>query len=142
MYKITIDDAKALKQARSLRRVREQAEEKLNSLALLKSPALRINAPIHDNSGLERYIGNKEALVNELKRAIRMHEKAKQRAYDIALCLDGLQHDFCVYYYVFGMDMPETAKMLDRSERHTWRIRASIEGVLKNESAHEETPVC
>lgn len=143
MYKITIDDAKALKKARSLRRVREQAEEKLNELTILKSPALhgQANTPAHSIGGLERYVSKKEAIEDELKRAIRMHEKAKERAYDIALCLDGLKQDFCLYFYIFGFSMAETAKMLDRSERQTWRIRASIEGVLKDENTHEKTPV-
>ena len=141
MYKITIEDAKALKKARSLRRVREQAEEKLNSLTMQKSPALHINAPLNNADGLERYIVRKEAIEDELKRAIRMHEKAKQRAYEIALCFDGLKQDFCMYFYIFGFDITETAKMLDRSERQAWRIRASIEGVLKDENTHEKAPV-
>lgn len=143
MYKITIEDAKALKNARTLRRVREQAEEKLNGLTVLKSPALhgQANIPAYSIGGLERYAIKKEAIEHELKRAVRMHEKAKQRAYDIALCYDGIKQDFCIYYYIFGFDIAETAKMIDRSERQTWRIRASIEGVLKDENTHEKTPV-
>lgn len=143
MYKITIDDAKVLKKARSLRRVREQAEEKLNELTILKSPALhgQADTPAYSIGGLECYVSKKEAIENELKRAIRMHETAKQRAYDIALCFDDIKQDFCIYHYIFGMSIEETAKMLDRSERQTWRIRASIEGVLKDENTHEKTPV-
>lgn len=100
MYRITENDVTALKRARLLRRIREQVADRVNDAESI-----------------------------ELHEAIVEYENAKKRAYDIATTLDGVKQDFCIYYYVFGIDIPETARLINRSERQTWRIKASIEGV-------------
>ena len=77
--------------------------------------------------GLEMKLMLKESLEKSLEREEKRLRDYEKEARDTMIGMKSGAYAFCLYYYICGMNMEDTARITDRCERQVRRYKREIE---------------
>ena len=77
--------------------------------------------------GLEMKLMLKESLEKSLEREEKRLRDYEKEARDAMIGMKSGAYAFCLYYYICGMNMEDTARITDRCERQVRRYKREIE---------------
>ena len=121
-------------QARLVRELRERLEDAkaatIQGVRLDGMPRGKGGMP----SGLEMKMMLKESLEKSLEREEKRLREYEKEARDAMIGMKSGAYAFCLYYYICGMNLEDTARMADRCERQVRRYKREIE---KRETGEE-----
>lgn len=81
-----------------------------------------------NTGGLERRYIHLEKYRQRLEREQKALQQAQEKARTILYSLPDSLQDFCYWYYLEGMNMPDVAKWMERDISTCWRYKKAIEG--------------
>ena len=123
---MTQKDKQALLRVRSQARlVRELRERLEDTKAAIGAAAL---------DGMEMKVMLRETLEESLKREEKRLRDYEKEAREAMIGMKSGAYAFCLYYYICGMNLEDTARITDRCERQIRRYKREIE---KEEKAEE-----
>ena len=121
----------------ALRNIRRQAivvqalKEKLAELQTATISAAKISRQLcasgGTRSGIERILIQKEEIEAALKKEEKILQKMELEAREELTLFKGGAYSFCVYYYLHGMSVEETAGVMNRSIRQVMRYKKEAE---------------
>ena len=120
-------------QARLVRELRERLEDTkaaIGAAALDGMPRGKGGLP----RGLEMKVMLRETLEESLKREEKRLRDYEKEAREAMIGMKSGAYAFCLYYYICGMNLEDTARITDRCERQIRRYKREIE---KEEKAEE-----
>ena len=120
-------------QARLVRELRERLEDTkaaIGAAALDGMPKGKGGLP----RGLEMKVMLRETLEESLKREEKRLRDYEKEAREAMIGMKSGAYAFCLYYYICGMNLEDTARITDRCERQIRRYKREIE---KEEKAEE-----
>lgn len=132
-----------LKQIRTLKAMRRQLEvvrsarkrcnEIVSAHKTVKSPRLD-GMPRGNNlpCGLDGSSEQNEALLAVLKREEKKLKQLRAASQKIIDPMPPELYSFCMFYYLEGMSVQNTAKMIDRCEGSCWNYKAFIEQAIRS----------
>ena len=85
--------------------------------------------------GLEMKLMLKESLEKSLEQEEKRLREYEKEARDAMIGMKSGAYAFCLYYYICGMNLEDTAKMTDRCERQIRRYKREIEKRETGEAA-------
>ena len=145
---MTQKDKQALLRVRSQARLVQELRERLaktpmNDEARLEDTKAAIGAAALDGMprgkgglprGLEMKVMLRETLEESLKREEKRLRDYEKEAREAMIGMKSGAYAFCLYYYICGMNLEDTARITDRCERQIRRYKREIE---KEEKAEE-----
>ena len=127
---------KALLGVRRQAIVVRELEEKLAELQAANLSAAKMDGMPRAKSGvwgLEKILIQKEGLENALEKEKRILQEMELDARRALLQFQGGSYSFGIYYYLYGMSVEESARLMNRSIRQVMRYKREVEGKMKNE---------
>ena len=124
-------DRQILLQVRGQVRLVRELNEKWKDMQTATLGAVQFDGMPHGRGGLSRGLEvklmMKETLEKTLEREGAILRKMEEKARNV---LSGMKiglYSFCIYYYIGGMSLEETMKIMDRSRRQVMRYKREIE---------------
>lgn len=129
---VTPEEADILRRVRKQRKAVDLARERYNEVmaacTMVRAQRYdRVSGGGRTPCGLDRHIIKADAMRRTLERTEEKLERCIDDAMAIIERLPLPLFCFCLYYYVEGMAVEETARMIDRTERTCWRYKQIIE---------------
>ena len=122
-----------LRVRRLVRELRERLEDAKATIS-----GVQIDGMPRGKGGLARGLEMKVMLKESLERSLEREEKRlreyEKEAREAMIGMKSGAYAFCLYYYICGMNLEDTARITDRCERQIRRYKREIE---KEEKAEE-----
>ena len=134
---MTEKDRQALLRVRSQARLVRELKERLEDARAAVVQGVQLDGMPRGKGGvphgLEMKLMLKESLEKSLEREEkRLHEYEKE-AREAMIGMKSGAYAFCLYYYICGMNLEDTARITDRCERQIRRYKREIEKEEKAE---------
>ena len=111
---------------------RKRCNEVVTAHKSVKSPRIDgMPRGNHQPHGLDGSASECEAILDMLKREEKKLKQYRDAAQKIINRFPPAIYGFCLYYYLEGMSVERTARMIDRSERAAWEYKAFIEQLIR-----------
>lgn len=129
---VTPEEADILRRVRKQRKAvdlaRQRYDEVMAACTTVRAQRYdRVPGGSRTSCGLERHIIKADSMRRMLEHAEEKLKCCIDEAMNVIERLPLPLFCFCLYYYVEGMAVEETARMIDRTERTCWRYKQIIE---------------
>ena len=136
---MTEKDRQALLRVRSQARLVKELGERLEDARAAAIQSVRVDGMPKGKGGMPRGLGMKVILKETLEKSLEREEKRlreyEKEAREAMVGMKSGAYAFCLYYYICGMNLEDTARMADRCERQIRRYKREIERGEKEEDA-------
>ena len=136
---MTERDRQALLRVRSQARLVRELSERLEDAEAAAIPGRQTDGMPRGKGGMPRGLEMKLMLKESLEKSLEREEKRlrdyEKEARDAMIGMKSGAYAFCLYYYICGMNLEDTAKMTDRCERQIRRYKREIEKRETGEAA-------
>ncbi len=119
----------ARKQIRMVERARKSLQIEKEKRTLVRSPRLdgMPRAPRNTNRIEDRYI-HLETFYHRIEQEESILQQAREEARRVICYLPDKLQDFCFWYYLEGMSVPDVAAWIERDISTCWKYKKAIEG--------------
>ena len=120
------------RQLEVVRSARKRCNEIVSAHKTVKS--LQLDGMPHGRNlpcGLDGSSAQNEAMLSVLKREEKKLKQLRAASQKIIDPMPPALYGFCMYYYLEGMSIQSTAKMIDRCENSCWNYKSFIEQTIK-----------
>ena len=134
---MTERDRQALLRVRSQARLVRELSERLEDAEAAAIPGRQMDGmprgKVGMPRGLEMKVMMRETLEESLKREEKRLRDYEKEAREAMIGMKSGAYAFCLYYYICGMNLEDTARITDRCERQIRRYKREIEKEEKAE---------
>ena len=128
---MTEKDRQALLRVRSQARLVRELKERLEDARAAVVQGVRLDGMPRGKGGVPHGLEMKLMLKESLEKSLEREEKRlrdyEKEARDAMIGMKSGAYAFCLYYYICGMNMEDTARITDRCERQVRRYKREIE---------------
>ena len=128
---MTEKDRQALLRVRSQARLVRELKERLEDARAAVVQGVQLDGMPRGKGGVPHGLEMKLMLKESLEKSLEREEKRlrdyEKEARDAMIGMKSGAYAFCLYYYICGMNMEDTARITDRCERQVRRYKREIE---------------
>ena len=128
---MTEKDRQALLRERSQARLVRDLKERLEDARAAVVQGVQLDGMPRGKGGVPHGLEMKLMLKESLEKSLEREEKRlrdyEKEARDAMIGMKSGAYAFCLYYYICGMNMEDTARITDRCERQVRRYKREIE---------------
>ena len=135
---MTEKDRQALLRVRSQARLVRELKERLEDARAAVVQGVQLDGMPRGKGGVPHGLEMKLMLKESLEKSLEREEKRlrdyEKEARDAMIGMKSGAYAFCLYYYICGMNLEDTARIMDRCERQIRRYKREIEKEEKAEN--------